>query len=111
MAMGWMDLAVGVTVVIVCTPTCAKRNLLGSDEDFEAQATFHRWKVLLSKAADANGPWDSWTLLLVAPGRLAAGALLVRGSGGLETAAAARTTVVAGRGAPRGDVSTDTVQW
>jgi hypothetical protein len=106
-----MDLAVGVTVVIVFTPTCAKRNLLGSVEDFEAQATFHRWKVLLSKAADANGPWDSWTLLLVAPGRLAAGALLVRGSGVFETAAAARTTVVAGCGAPRGGVITDTVQW
>ena len=109
--MGWMDFAVGVTVVIVCTPVCTKRNLLGSGEDFEAQATFHRWKVLLSKAADANGPWDSWTLLLVAPGRLAAGALLVRGSGVLGTAADARTTVVAGCGSPRGGVGADTVQW
>ena len=101
----------GGTVVIVYTPTCAKRNLLGFDEVPEALATFHRWKVLLSMAADADGPWDGWTLLLVAPGRSAAGALLVRGSGVLETAAAARTTVVAGCGSPCGGVGADTVQW
>ena len=62
--MGQMDLAAGDTVMIVYAPTCTKRNLLGCDEVFEVHANAQGWKVLLSMAADADGPWDRWTLLL-----------------------------------------------